>query len=370
MATVPAMWLYNAARTGVPIASRALSAYKYGKYIPAAASAIPMGVSTFNQIKSGGKRFFNKSGINNPRPVQTNSGSSSKKRTRNTSTLRGYRESGEQGRTITLSNYKKKKRDTFATKVLKQALPEKLNRFNQGIVSVAEGTQDYAILGTTWSYSDLQGFAPNSDTQQTRFYVDSSTMRGMITNTTSTPLKLTMYLLHPKKDLESFGDPIDAIQQGLREKYNSITQYKVPFVSPRESKTFISNWKIEDEKTITLSPGENHEYFYSTEIEKYYNSSTSTIKGDGTTETHTYVRGFTKVLLIKILPSLVTDSTKVSFAASKVIYVNKDQLNYKRPQGQNQNVLLATQSNVPQNGLTSEKFMNQDSGDVDTNVTV
>ena len=73
---------------------------------------------------------------------------------------------------------------------------------------------------------------------------------------------------------------------------------------------------------------------------------------------------------MKIVPTLVTDSTKVSFAASKVIWINRSILRYKTPQGRTTNTLLANNSNSPQIGLTSQKFMNMDSGDVDTNTTI
>lgn len=298
-------------------------------------------------------------------------GKFTKKKPKKVLTKRGYKASQEEGRGMTASSFSKKKKDTFTVKALKEAIPQKYLRFNQGICSVAEGNQDWQLLVSDWRFSDLDTFAPKSDTVQKRFYIDSVQQRGMITNTTSTPVKLTMYLLHPKKDLpETDGNPVKTIEYGLRELYNANDMHKTPYVSPRESVQFNSAWKIANEKTVVLSPGENHEYFYNIEIEKYWNSSQSRLGTDGSGTNYYFMKGYTKTIMIKVQPTLVTDSTKVSFASSKVIWLNRSTLKYKIPQGPSTNTLLATRANIPQTGLTSQKYVNEDSGDVDLNVTI
>lgn len=285
---------------------------------------------------------------------------------------RGFVASKNDGNTIQYSRFKKTRRKP--DKALKAAIPEVFKEVREASIIATEGTQAIAQINTCWSGSDLRVFAPFQSNSLERFYVESAFMRTIYTNVTSTPVQMTLYDMVPKDDSGiGFGDPRNLIIQGLRAKYNSNTQYAVPYQNITESQAFTNKWKIINQKTLVLTPGEVHEHITSYNVNKYFENNESTeyyVDGAQNTRSLEWMKNFTIHHFCKIVGTPVTDGTNISCAQSKVICMSYRKLVYKRPQGIQGTKLIASQANVPKSNLTSEKTMNDDTMAVVTNTIV
>lgn len=283
---------------------------------------------------------------------------------------RGYVKSSNDGHGITGSSFKRtlKKQDP----ALKEALPEVYRQTGQKIIPVGEGTQAFAEVADSWTGVELRQYAAYTTNTLTRMYVQSSEIRCVYTNVTSTPVKLTLYDCKAKSMGQlDIDNPFSAIKQGLQTKYNNVNQFAVPYQTPKESEHFRKFWKIINEKTITLNPGEVHEHFLETDVSKYFENQdgTSVSANGATTVQFHYIPPFTTVHFCRIIGTPVTDDTNVSTATSKVICMIYKKLVLKRPQGQAGIQLLASQLSTPPSNLTTEKTINQDTMAPVANVT-
>lgn len=297
-----------------------------------------------------------------------------KRNTKKVKTARGFVENQEGGHSITSSKFTKK--IPRKSKLLREALPEVWKNVQTYTITTPEGRQQIQDMNNVWTGSDCVAFAPNPSAlwNLARFYVESASMRHVYTNVTSTPVKLTIYDLEPKTNgVQGEDGPTNSVITGLKIKYdNDQFQYQVPYQSIKESKQFMSRWKILNQKTVTLSPGETHETYTHYDINKYYdNTMSKSSTPDGlTSTTYQWLKGFTKVQMVRLIGTPVTDGTKISTATSKVVCISYRTLKYRKPQGVSTIELVAHQANKPDNNLTSQKTINEDSMAVVTNVTV
>lgn len=280
--------------------------------------------------------------------------------------------SGEQGHAIT-KTAKRIKRQTALEKAMKSALPLTFRRVNSSTLASTEGKQNWGILNQDWTFLDCDAFAPASTSTEKRFYIQSVQMRNLFTNFGSTPCDIQIWIVTPRKD-DTAADqsPVSTIAQGLNHKYNSTVQYQIPYMSAKESETFLTHYNTLVCKTVTLSAGETHEFFYSNDIQRYYNSNEfRTYSIDNTIITSpTYLKKITQICFVRLIGSPVSDGTQVSIGAAKIGMMNFTRLNYKVVQGPSTNVLQAVQNSIPVTTLASEKFMNEDTGAPTTNTAV
>lgn len=284
---------------------------------------------------------------------------------------RGYVASKQDGHNITKSSYTRIVNKT--NPAIKEALPEVSRETGTTTVVASEGKQQIAEIASAWNGAELNGYASYSTSALTRFYVCCSELRMVYTNTTSTPVKLTLYDCRARAMGQAGLDGVvDGIVQGLKSKYNNAEQHLVPYQSPKESEHFGKFWKIINEKTIILSPGEVHEHYLKTDVNKYFENQDATstnVSGSSTVSFH-YIPPFTTVHFARLIGTPVTDGSLISTATSKVICMVYKKLTWKRPQGAANIQLLANQISTPATNLTVEKTMNEDTMAVTPNVTI
>lgn len=326
----------------------------------------PMALSAYNGLRSGYQQLnsYGKRSRNSPLRQTKRKKQKKNPKTTKVSFAGGHNQSSDK------KIIRKTKKLTFAQRVLKQALPEIARTTNQVSITSQEGQQGAVTVLTGWTYTDLNTYAANSLTAEKRFYIDSIEYRVQYSNVTSVSVKLTIYDLQCKDDGTALTtEPVVAWQSGLSSKYNNNNQIWVPHMTPQESSNFKSIWRVLSSYTITLAPGEQHEHYFKQDINKYYDSNQAkqfTYSG-GSTYTPDYAKGFTHACLARVVGSLVTDDTKITFGVSKVISVSQIKYKFRRPQGSSTNQLVAVQNASPQNGLSSEKYMNEDTGNANTN---
>lgn len=273
---------------------------------------------------------------------------------------RGYRKFNgvNEGHTISSSSKKTTKKSTKADILLKAALPQLQRTITQKFQSSTEGGQDFTNNVTLWNWSDLNTYGPTvSTTSEHRFYVDSCNTKIVYTNFTSTPVQLTIYDYHYKKDDTSLTVE-NTIQNGLSAKYNSVTEWQVPYMNPSESSEFRNFIKVESTKHLTLSPGEVHIHTYFRKIEKYFTSN----EYSNISPLPTNIKGITTGVFTRLIGTPVTDDTKISYAATKIGMIIHNSFSYKTPQGPVGSQMVAGQTGLPQTALTTEKYMNEETG--------
>lgn len=279
---------------------------------------------------------------------------------------RGLISAGDEGHSMTVGQSVIQKSTREA---LKDSLPQIFREATTQQTTSDEGKQSHNNHNVELTYSRLSGFNTGSSTTAVKsMFVKSLERTSMFTNVTSTPVAMTIYELEPKMDLITDQSPENLIQSGLKAKYNNPDQWKVPYTEIQESRSFNKHYKITAQKEVILSPGEIYKYYAKFIINKWYNSADAiTYTGGGvTTETPTYVKDFTKILYVRILGTPVTDGTLISLASSKVISTHSLTIKLNIPQGSSSNTIIAVNNTNFPGTLTTEKYMNEDSGDVDT----
>jgi len=340
-----------------------------GRYGPMAARAVTYGstaASLYNQgrsiINSLPKRKHNIAKPRKPTPIKKKKYPKSKK-------LRGFQQGGNEGHTVTTSSVTLSQ----ATKAsLKESVPQIFKQVFTSSTTSPEGGQDFNAHCTGLQGTLLNNFAPASLSAQKRFFVKSYARQSMFTNVTSTPVSLDIYELEPKMNLSSDQYPEVLIETSLAKKYDNSNQRHIPYTDITESIAFNKHYKITARKTVLLSPGETHAYNYKCIINRWYNSdeSVTTDTAGQPTEVPAFVKGFTKVLFARILGTPVTDGSKISIASSKIISTHNTIIRYNIPQGTAGNNIVAVQDNQFATDLTSEKYMNEDSGTGTTKTTI
>lgn len=280
---------------------------------------------------------------------------------------RGLIASGDEGHTMTVG--KAVIINQATREALKDSIPQVFREATTQQTTSDEGKQSHNNHNVELTYSRLSGFSTGSSTTAEKsFFLKSMERTSMFTNVTSTPVAMTIYEIEPKMDCTTDQSPEQLIQSGLKSKYNNPDQWKVPYTEITESRPFNKHYKITSQKEVVLSPGEIYKYYAKFLINKWYNSNDAiTYTGGGaTSETPTYVQDFTKVLYVRILGTPVTDGTLISLASSKVISTHSITIKLNIPQGISSNTTIAVNNTNFPSTLTSEKYMNEDSGDVDT----
>lgn len=295
---------------------------------------------------------------------------SSKSKKRKNKIKKRFTGQGAEGHSIsTSSSVGRKKKLTFAQKVIREALPEVSRSTYQLITTWAQGQQvfypTHGAGSAAWDYSTLNLYAPAASGAIKRFYVDGFQYKSTYCNFTNFPIQITLYDLKCIRTAGTQAQPDITVGAGLNEKYSSTNEYQVPGVSPFESSDFKRHWKVIGTKTITLSPGENHQHFLKIDIKKYYKSDDAreeSVDQTSTIVTPTYVKDFSYTTLYRCVGTVVTDDTLVSYCSGKIGVITDQKLTWRRPQGASTTQLLAAQSSYPPITLTAQKNILMETG--------
>ena len=293
-----------------------------------------------------------------------------KPKSKKNSSKRGYRSlqnNGNEGHTATFITSKKLKKPTEAEIALKNALPEVRRYVTQGYVACPEGSQQFSIIAQMWNMPDLVNQLANStaigsSATQSRTFIQGGSIKAVITNFTSTPVIISLYMFKAKNSQVTAPDV--AITNSLGQKYNNANQALIPWMTPKEAAEYTVNFQTTDTKQFTLSPGETIIEDFYFDIEKYYDNSATF-----NAPQYQFQKGFTHGILMRQIGTPVTDSTKVSYAANKVGYISHYKFISKTPQGRQGAVLYAHNDASPQTGLAFENFIGEETGTKLNNVS-
>lgn len=268
----------------------------------------------------------------------------------------------EEGHTTTRSTLNRKGTNKKLDKALIGQLPQVYRKSDRGTVFTTEGTQSFNDIADAWSYADLVSLSGDS-TGDRRVYVQGGHIKLVMTNLTSTPTLITIYDLESKED-SFLGSASAAVADSLRRKYGNDHMETYPFVQPSESEEFRNLWKVCGRKEITLSPGEVHVHDYTFQIQRYFDSA----KYTNTLAQPALLRFISKKIMVRQQGTPVYDGSNMAYASSRFGWIVEKKYDYKFPIAKDGNKLTGAEVSEIQAGLTSEKYMNEDTGAATVNV--
>lgn len=337
------------------LAYRGAQAYRAAKYAGAAASA-------YGAYKQGAK-VYRKTFRKRPSPGRNNPSKKRKKVDK-----RGLKSTGDEGHTMTIG--KPVVISTATRQALKDSIPHTFREATTSSTLTEEGRQEHNAHNVELYLNRLEAIASSSATATKSFFVKDLERFSMFTNVTSTPVHLCIYEMSPKIDSISDQSPEVMIASGLEAKYGSSEQKQQPYTEFSESIPFRKRYNIDSKKEVILSPGETHKYSAKFIINKWFASSEGRTYQGGVQSTTApfYLKDFTKILYAQIMGTPVVDGEKISIAKSKIISTHTVVWKYNVPISTNSNTTIATQNTSYRQDLTNERYINEDTGDVDTNV--
>lgn len=195
---------------------------------------------------------------------------------------------------------------------------------------------DYSNVWNKVTGGDVVG-ALYDDVRGQRFLVKNIQHTIYITNQTDAHCHMTLYDCVPRRDTDL--SPYQAIIQGQRVlQDNQATDGLVSIpaasnlsrigVEPYGVPLFMQRWKIVNQRTIIMHPGQVHRHTLNFNVNKMFNSTLLNAE-------NTYIRGFSAATLIKqhgFPVSLVADENIATIGPSKLNVVIKKEITYAIPQ--------------------------------------
>lgn len=174
------------------------------------------------------------------------------------------------------------------------------------------------------------------DIRGTRFLIKNIQHTIYITNQTDGHCHMTLYDCIPRRDTDL--SPVTAINQGQRVlQDNQATDGLVSIpaannqnrlgVEPYSIPVFQQRWKIVNQRTIIMHPGQVHRHTLNYNVNKMFNSTILNAE-------NTYIRGFSACTMIKqhgFPASLIADENISTIGPSKLNVVIKKEITYAQP---------------------------------------